>query len=113
MNATANTVTRIAKCKDCKTVTRVTRETRTYMGWPQEKLTEKVTNAFGIYCEWAESRSKLAAVACRECGSKNTTARKVVGKYSDEECSDKCISATGPACECKCEGLNHGGMHAA
>ncbi len=33
---------------------------------------------------------------------------EIVGKYSETECSDKCMSATGPACECKCEGQNHG-----
>lgn len=24
------------------------------------------------------------------------------------ECNAKCVSATGPACECKCRGANHG-----
>jgi hypothetical protein len=54
MNATttATTVSRIARCKDCGTVTKVTRETRTYCGWPQERLTEKVTNEFGERSEW-------------------------------------------------------------
>jgi hypothetical protein len=116
MNATttAPTVSRIARCKDCNTVTKVTRETRTYCGWPQERLTEKVTNAFGERSEWVESRSKLAAVACRNCGGKNTSSKKMTAKHSDTEvCSDKCMGATGPACECSCDGRNHGGSFTA
>lgn len=27
------------------------------------------------------------------------------------ECSAKCLNATGPACECKCKGSNHGASH--
>jgi uncharacterized OB-fold protein len=114
MNATttATTVSRIARCKDCGTVTKVTRETRTYCGWPQERLTEKVTNEFGERSEWVGTRSKLAAVVCRNCGSTNTTARKIVAKHSNQECNEKCMGATGPACECMCDGANHGGSHA-
>lgn len=112
MNATTlTTVSRIARCKDCGTVTKVTRETRTYCGWPQERLTETVTNAFGERSEWVESRSKLAAVACRQCGGKNTTARKITPKHTDETCGSKCLSATGPVCECSCDGANHGSNH--
>jgi hypothetical protein len=27
------------------------------------------------------------------------------------ECNAKCLNSTGPACECKCKGANHGGGH--
>lgn len=27
------------------------------------------------------------------------------------ECSAKCLNSTGPACECKCKGANHGSGH--
>jgi hypothetical protein len=34
---------------------------------------------------------------------------RIVGKHSDKrECGAKCTGATGPACECKCSGENHG-----
>jgi hypothetical protein len=33
----------------------------------------------------------------------------VKGKLGTQECGDRCTSATGPACECKCKGENHGG----
>jgi hypothetical protein len=32
----------------------------------------------------------------------------IIGKTSETECGDKCKSAIGPACECKCSGDNHG-----
>lgn len=28
---------------------------------------------------------------------------------STHECGARCVNATGPACECKCKGKNHGG----
>lgn len=108
---TTQTVSRLAKCKDCQTVTKVTRETRVCAGWLQEKVEAPVTNAFGDYGLWAESRSKVAAVACKSCGSKNTTSRKIVATHTDQECNEKCMGATGPACECSCDGANHGGNH--
>lgn len=33
----------------------------------------------------------------------------VQGRYSDKiECGPRCQSATGPSCECRCRGENHG-----
>ena len=37
--------------------------------------------------------------------------KKMTGKKTDELCSAKCLSATGPNCECGCGGENHGKNH--
>jgi hypothetical protein len=34
--------------------------------------------------------------------------QRIIAKESTQECGEKCQSATGPACECKCKGENHG-----
>ncbi len=40
-------------------------------------------------------------------------AMAIYGTYNaDKECNGKCMGATGPACDCKCGGENHGGRHA-
>lgn len=47
-------------------------------------------------------------VACRGCG-RARRARAVQGRYSAKHtCNAKCLSSTGPACECSCGGKNHG-----
>lgn len=47
-----------------------------------------------IRCETCDRQMRLFVIEARE---------------STTECGDKCQSATGPACECKCKGENHGG----
>ena len=46
-----------------------------------------------------------------ECGARINVAR-VAGKVSHHVCNAKCMSSTGPACECSCGGKNHGSAHA-
>lgn len=38
--------------------------------------------------------------------------QRVEGRESKHECGAKCLNATGPSCECRCRGLNHGAGHA-
>jgi hypothetical protein len=53
------------------------------------------------------------AIRCRACG-KARKANLVRGKFSDKhECGARCMSSTGPACECSCGGKNHGASFAA
>jgi hypothetical protein len=48
-------------------------------------------------------------VACRGCG-RNRGAQSVRGKVSTKHaCGAKCLTSTGPSCECSCGGKNHGG----
>jgi hypothetical protein len=42
-----------------------------------------------------------------ECG-KELVKFAVAGRETETECGDKCQSATGPACECRCKGEMHG-----
>lgn len=108
---TTPTVSKMAKCKDCGAITKSVRETRSYCGWQQVKTETVVSNEFGERSLWVGTRGKLAAVPCKACGSTNTTARKIQAKHTEETCGSKCLSATGPVCECSCDGANHGSNH--
>jgi len=44
---------------------------------------------------------------CETCGHK-LVPFTVTARETETECGDKCRTATGPACECKCRGENHG-----
>ena len=47
---------------------------------------------------------------CPGCGRE----RRVVtikGRVSEKPCSEKCLAAVGPNCECACGGANHGAGH--
>lgn len=47
-----------------------------------------------------------------ECGS-GQQGYLITGKYSDaKDCDARCMGSKGPACECKCKGMNHGGSFA-
>lgn len=48
-----------------------------------------------------------------ECG-KTQEGKLITGKYSNsKDCDARCMGSKGPSCECKCQGMNHGGSHAA
>jgi hypothetical protein len=48
-----------------------------------------------------------AGLRCQSCGA-TLAPFAVAGAASETECGDKCQGATGPACDCKCKGQNHG-----
>lgn len=50
---------------------------------------------------------------CPSCGEQAVKGTTVRGTYSDKECDARCESATGPSCECRCKGENHGAGHGA
>lgn len=60
--------------------------------------------------------SSRAATVCPNCQKGGFPVKFVEDKFKGDlrgvrqrhECSDKCMASTGPNCECKCEGLNHG-----
>lgn len=86
-----NTNERI-RCNVCKVMTR---------------LPEGVT----VHSTYTKFAVEGGAYAKHSCG-KLYEVVTISGKTGVQECGDKCISATGPACECKCSGENHGGMAA-
>lgn len=49
----------------------------------------------------------------KDSGRRATVVFKLVlGKYNAHKpCNTRCLSATGPACECSCAGRNHGSAH--
>lgn len=111
--SSTHTIARIARCKDCGKFTKVVRPARWYMGWEQVQLAEMIwSKMMNGWVQWVDARSKDARIVCSNCAGTNTSSKTIVGKYSEQECNEKCQGATGPACECKCEGKNHGGSHA-
>jgi len=50
--------------------------------------------------------------ACPECGSTSVRVSVVQGHLvRNKPCDGRCMGATGPRCECSCEGENHGGRY--
>jgi hypothetical protein len=47
------------------------------------------------------------AMHCAEC-RRAIQWTPIAGRTSDMPCGEKCISATGPSCDCACGGENHG-----
>ena len=47
-------------------------------------------------------------IACPSCGS-SVCLSAVRGVKSEKKCGARCLSSTGPVCECSCAGQNHGG----
>lgn len=58
-----------------------------------------------------QGRSSGYPIVMCSCG-RFVTLHPVLGKYNpDKVCSAKCMSATGPSCECSCAGKNHGSSY--
>lgn len=47
------------------------------------------------------------------CGKRGTVKRIIGKRGRNHECNAKCLASTGPSCECKCRGANHGRSFAA
>lgn len=101
---TAHTAATLTKCQ-CGTVTRTEWVARWFGGWEEFKVSA---------WSWELPRTAMKSVICRGCGEQvKKGSKRIVGKKSEQECNEKCMGATSGACECKCEGVNHGGSHAA
>src|SRR5262245_49924333 len=56
----------------------------------------------------------MTALLCRGGCGKAKFAHAVRGKYSAKHpCNARCLTSTGPQCECSCGGKNHGANYAA
>jgi hypothetical protein len=101
---TTHTAITLSKCQ-CGAITRTEWTARWFGGWEELKV--------GAW-QWELPRTAMKTVTCRSCGEQiKKGSKRVVGKKSDQECNEKCMGATSGACECKCEGKNHGGSYAA
>ena len=57
---------------------------------------------------WKQGRNTLMPVVVCPCGAQ-ATLMEVAGTFDPgKECNARCMASTGPSCECRCAGLNHG-----
>lgn len=104
MDATAGINAYIVKCR-CPSLTRPGHAP----GPGVVRILDDGRNAY--FAEIRDARLG-PAWACWGCGRYFRVAL-VVGKLGRQACGSKCMGSTGPACECKCRGANHGASHAA
>jgi hypothetical protein len=93
----------IGRCKGCGATAKV--EGRTAKG---ERGGVAVVAADGVYTTRVIGDD---ALILKQCACKRyVLLRKVVEgtKNSKHTCGARCTSATGPNCDCKCKGANHG-----
>lgn len=118
-------VTMLGKCKTCKRGVRVTAAP----GWYGEKLGNGYQvgrDAYklpdGALCYAHDgSRWNGVIVHCPHCapgalhpqgGPARVRLQVLRGRYvADHKCDGRCMSATGPSCDCSCGGRNHGANH--
>lgn len=101
---TTHTAATMTKCQ-CGTITRTEWTARWFGGWEEFQV--------GPW-QWELPRTAMKSVICRGCGEQvKKGSKRIVGKLGTQDCNDKCMSSTSGACECRCEGRNHGGSHAA
>lgn len=101
---TTHSAATLTKCQ-CGTITRTEWTARWFGGWEEFQVSA---------WRWELPRTAMKSVVCRGCGERVAKgSKRIVGKRSEQECDARCMGATSGACECKCEGRNHGGAHAA
>lgn len=121
MSGETKTTTRmkrfVGSCKKCKTgaaldvqetVTTTTGTYRTPQGFEMVRTTYRYAYNQAGYGSYSESLKIVSTVA--GCGHK-VALKRVQGVVTDHVCNAKCMSSTGPVCECSCGGKNHGAGH--
>ena len=104
---TTHTAATMTKCP-CGIVTRTEWVARWFGGWEEFRVGQSQ------WSKWALPRTAMKSVVCRGCGEQVAKgSKRIVGKIGSQDCNDKCMSSTSGACECRCEGRNHGGGYAA
>lgn len=105
---TTHTAITLSKCP-CGEITRTEWEARWFGGWEEFRVRQTANLS-----RWELPRTAMKTIVCRGCGEQiKKGSKRVVGKKSNRECDARCMSATSGACECACEGANHGGSFAA
>lgn len=53
------------------------------------------------------------SIRCPQCGEKFIRGEFILARDTGtvKVCNSKCMGATGPACDCPCQGENHGAKH--
>lgn len=110
--STTKTLRLLGRCKKCKSGHRTEgalearTETHAGKGLATGKTFTEISYWIGtarVNATFGEVRQYLVC----GCGG-YVTLEPVRAKESKHECGAKCLSATGPACECACRGENHG-----
>jgi hypothetical protein len=99
----------VGRCKSCKIVHRV--EGLIGHGWHGNRAESVVLTAEGTVYRGADQGAHTTVLFVA-CGNHRAKLERV---YDDSkpgkprhECNAKCLASTGPACECRCRGRNHG-----
>ena len=103
----------IHACKRCRRTIRATINVQTRQSFPKN----------GIGYPWTETsvnggpfirrplESQIAAIACA-CGGHAPGRLIHATTSSRHKCDARCMAATGPVCNCSCNGANHGASYA-
>jgi hypothetical protein len=96
----------VGRCKRCKTA----RQLVAYVV-SDPKVGYVTIDTTGIYRACADLGTNPYKVVA-ECGDHRVALHRVEDTAKQgkarHECNAKCLASTGPACECKCKGANHG-----
>ncbi len=99
----------IGRCKRCGKTSKL--EGILHHGWdPARHASDYVViDRSGLAWTTADLGSNVSVVH-GPCGDHRVALRRVVEgtKGSKHSCGAKCTSATGPNCDCRCRGANHG-----
>lgn len=108
----------LGKCPHCKTAlrrdfpvyTRLEQHCLDTYPYPRhERHTARAMAEDGTELRWWHGK---VIVPCPACGQ-TIQLTKIDGAVNPSiRCNARCLSATGPHCECACGGENHGGQHA-
>lgn len=75
---------------------------------PASEFVENTSSAPGA--AWWNRRTSTGYVNCPDHGAYKV--KRLDGRHSpDVPCTEKCVNATGPSCDCSCGGHNHGINH--
>jgi len=108
------TLTLIGRCKGCRKGIRVEAVPGTVPEVDPRFGSRRNALKFGEAVELALHGCHWSGcfTVCAGCGERFQL-RRLLGKVvADKACGGRCMSATGPSCECACGGANHGANHA-
>lgn len=103
----------VGRCKACKTASRVDGRIAAGRRTIRGVTLDETIVVSGTSCYRTADQGSNATVLFVSC---QCTARVKLQRVFDDrkpnrprhECNAKCLSSTGPSCECKCKGANHG-----
>lgn len=106
----------VGRCKGCRGAHRVDGvQARGMRGHHAEQV---VISGGRVYRTTEQGSNATAMViACSSCKDRSVKLSRVFDdarpNRARHECNAKCLASTGPACECRCRGANHGSSAAA